>query len=304
MGSPRYMSPEQMRSARDDRRARRHLGARRHLVRAHHRDRALRRRRRCRICSRRSCRTRRPPSASTGPTPRRSSRRSSPVACRRTPPARYADVAELTEALAPFGSASARLSADRVSRVIRPRPASDARTTGPVVRTTIPSGSDLRPDPASSAGTVTVSATATAWGATGAPTRSKVRTMGMAAGAVFFAATLTMAIFGGHSDHRVPARASASAETPLILAAPPVSREYADPLESVDLTSVTTSAPPADAPAPSASAPARSAPARSPATTPARRRAAGNVADHGAPGGPAASTPATTAEPDLFDGRK
>jgi serine/threonine protein kinase len=216
---------------------------------------------------------------------------------------RYADVAELTEALAPFGSASARMSADRVSRVIRPRAASDARTTAPIVRTTIPSGSDLRPDPAS-AGTVTVSATATAWGATGAPTRSKVRTLGFAAGGVFFAATLTTAIFGGHSDHRAPARPSATAATPSIIAAPPVSREYAGPVESVDLTPVTTSAEPTDAPPTAASAPARSAPTRSPATTPATRRAPGNVADHRAPAGPAAGAPATTGEPDLFDGRK
>jgi hypothetical protein len=193
------------------------------------------------------------------------------------------------------------MSADRVSRVIRPRAASDARTTAPIVRTTIPSASNLlRPDPASSAGTVTVSATATAWGATGAPARSKVRTLGIAAGGVFFAATLTLAIFGGHSDHRAPARPGASAETPLVIAAPPVSREYAGPLESLDMAPVATSALQAEAPPLAASAPARSAPARSPATTPAKRRAA----DHGAPGGAAASAPATTGEPDLFDGRK
>jgi eukaryotic-like serine/threonine-protein kinase len=216
------------------------------------------------------------------------------------PAARYADVAELTEALAPFGSASARVSAERVSRVIRPRTASDGRTPAPIVRTTIPSVSDLRPDPASSAVTVTVSATATAWGATGAPTRSKLRTVGIAAGGLFFGATLTMAIFGGHSEHAAPAaRASASAETPLIVAAPPVARENADPLESLDLTPVATSTPPADAPSPSASAPTKSPP-----VVPAKRRVAGSATDHGGSGLPVASAPSTTGEPDLFDGRK
>jgi serine/threonine protein kinase len=213
------------------------------------------------------------------------------------PAARYADVAELTEALAPFGSASARLSADRVSRVIRPRSPSDARTPAPIVRTTIPSVSELQ-GPASSAGSVTVSATATAWGATGAPARSRVRTLGLAAGGLFFAVSLTMAIFGGHSSRPTPARASASAETPLIIAAPPASREYAGPLESVDLTSVATSERPADAPPPSASSPAKA-----PSTGPAKRRAAAAGSDHAA-GGPVANAPATAGEPDLFDGRK
>ena len=101
------------------------------------------------------------------------------------PDARYADVAELTQALAPFGSSSARVSAERVSRVIRPRSPSDTSTSAPIVRTTIPAASEFRPEPPTN-GTVTVSATADAWGATGVPVRSKARTVALAIGGLFF----------------------------------------------------------------------------------------------------------------------
>jgi eukaryotic-like serine/threonine-protein kinase len=212
------------------------------------------------------------------------------------PAARYADVAELTQALAPFGSPSARVSAERVSRVIRPR-GSETSAAVSIARTTIPTIAELRPEPASSAGTVTVSATANAWGATGVPTRSKVRTIGLAAGALLFATTLMMAIFGDHSAHPTAARAVTSVETPVIMAAPPVAREPQPPLETVDLAP---DAAAAEAIPPQASASSR---AKSPAPSSAKRLpgGSGGAADHGAPAGATASTPP---ESDLFDGRK
>jgi serine/threonine-protein kinase len=211
------------------------------------------------------------------------------------PSARYVDVAELTQALAPFGSASARVSADRVSRVIRPR-ASETSAAVSIARTTIPTIADLRPEPASSAGTITVSATANAWGATGV-TRSKVRTLGLAAGGLFFVTSMTMAIFGGHSAHPMAARAVRSVETPVIVAAPPVAREPEPALETVDLAPAATSTEPI-APQPSSSAPAKSP---APASAKHLRATSAGAADHGAPAGATASTPP---ESDLFDGRK
>ena len=211
------------------------------------------------------------------------------------PSARYVDVAELTQALAPFGSASARVSADRVSRVIRPR-ASETSAAVSIARTTIPTIADLRPEPASSAGTITVSATANAWGATGV-TRSKVRTLGLAAGGLFFVTSMTMAIFGGHSAHPMAARAVRSVETPVIVAAPPVAREPEPALETVDLAPAATSTDPI-APQPSSSALAKSP---APASAKHLRATSAGAADHGAPAGATASTPP---ESDLFDGRK
>jgi len=205
------------------------------------------------------------------------------------PAARYADVAELTEALAPFGSPMARVSADRVSRVIRPRAVVNNKTSAPIVRTTIPSTSDLHRDPPSS-GTITVSAAADAWGATSVPARSRVRTMALAAGGLFFAVTMLMAIFGGHSP---PARAHAAAQESVVVSPPPAAREPEPVLDAVDLTPVA---------APEPSPQASSVPAPKPAVAaPAKRRAMPAAA----PAAPAASSaPVATTEPDLFDGRK
>ncbi len=202
------------------------------------------------------------------------------------PAGRYADVAELTEVLAPFGSPLARVSADRVSRVIRPRALSNNKTSAPIVRTTIPSTSDLRHSPPSS-GNITVSAAADAWGATSVPARSHVRTLALAAGAVFFAVTMLMAIFGGHP---APVHAHAAAQESLIVAPPPVAREPEPVLETVDLTPVAAPEPPPQA---------SSAPPPKPAVAPAAKRRATPAA---APA--ASSAPVATTEPDLFDGRK
>jgi serine/threonine-protein kinase len=203
------------------------------------------------------------------------------------PAARYADVAELTEALAPFGSAMARVSADRVSRVIRPRPVSDRNTSVPIVRATIPSVSELRRG-APTNGVVTVSATADAWGATSAPNRSKVRRLGLAAGALFFATTMILAIFGAPGQ-RAGARTRASAEESVVVAPPPAAREPEPAAEHVDLAPIAVPEP--VAPPRTSSSPSP----KPPPALPAKRRAASTVST------PAASTPA---EADLFDGRK
>jgi serine/threonine protein kinase len=204
------------------------------------------------------------------------------------PAARYADVAELTEALAPFGSAMARVSADRVSRVIRPRPP-DTSTSPPITRTTIPSTSKLGRDvPAS--GTVTVSATADAWGATSAPARSTIRTLGLAVGLMFFAITMLVAIFGGHSQPSA-ARTRASAEESLVIAPPLAARQPEPTADTADLALPSPSQP-------VASPPASSSPSsKAPLVAPARLRSVPAVK-------PAPSAPVATSEPDLFDGRK
>ncbi len=205
------------------------------------------------------------------------------------PAARFANVADLTQALAPFGSASARVSADRVSRVIRPRSPADTSTPAPIVRTTIPSVSEFRSEPATG-GSVTVSATADAWGATGAPTRSKVRTVGLALGGLFFATTLVTAIFGAHGQpSAAAARVRASAESSPVLATPPAPQPEPR-FETVDLSPAPAPAEPVG-PAPSSSSP----PSKPPVAVP-KRRAAGAAT--------VAAAPAAAGEADLFDGRK
>jgi serine/threonine-protein kinase len=201
------------------------------------------------------------------------------------PAARYPDVAELTEALAPFGSSMARVSADRVARVIRPRTVSDRNTSVPIVRNTIPSTSDLRRDVPVS-GSVTVTATAGAWSATTGLSRSRIRTLGLAAGGLFFATTMLMAIFGGHP--RAAARTRSSAEESLVTAPPPAAREPepgADVVELAPTAAPTPVSPPAS-PSPS-SKPAPSAPAKHHTGAPV-----------------SAPTIGAPAEADLFDGRK
>jgi eukaryotic-like serine/threonine-protein kinase len=213
------------------------------------------------------------------------------------PVARYTDVAELAEALAAFGSASARVSAERVSRVIRPRGPAARATAASIAQTTIPTVVEFRPDPGSSAGAITVSATADGWGPTRAPGRSKIRTVGLAAGAMFFAVTVVMAVSGGHATRSTPARATTSEEATRAPEAPPSVREPAPPPFRIDLAPETTAEPPAT---PQESS---SAPSRPPPLAPPKRRTtvAAGASDRGAPAGETASAPA---EPDLFDGRK
>jgi serine/threonine-protein kinase len=212
------------------------------------------------------------------------------------PAARYDDVAELAEALAPFGSTSARVSAERVSRVIRQgTTTTDESLAASIARTTIPTIAELLPEPSTSS-RITVTATANPWGTTGI-TRSMVRTVGLVAGGLFFVATSTMVIFAGRAAHPAAARAAASVETPLIVSAPLIARQPEPPLETVDLEPTPPSSEPIAWPA------ASSAAAKPPAPTAGKHRPAAPTvaADHGAPTGAPASAPA---EPDLFDGRK
>jgi serine/threonine protein kinase len=209
------------------------------------------------------------------------------------PAARYADVAELTQALAPFGSDSARVSAERVSRVIRPRSPSDTSTSAPIIRTTIPAASsEFRPEPATN-GTVTVSATASAWGATGALGRSKVRTVGLALGGLFFMTTLLMAMFGTH-EHPTAARSGGAPETSPVVAPAPVERELEPRYETVDLAPTALPAEPVEPTRAPSSAPARAA-----SVAPTKRHANPPASATAAP-----SAPGVAGESDLFDGRK
>jgi eukaryotic-like serine/threonine-protein kinase len=208
------------------------------------------------------------------------------------PAARYADVAELTQALAPFGSASSRVSAERVSRVIRPRSLTDTSTSAPIVRSAIPTISELQPGPVA-IGNVTVGATEDAWRAAGASARSKVRTAALAAGGLFFATTLLAAIFGAHPQPA--ARAGALPETSAVVLAPLAAREAELPLETVDLAATIA---PAEAYPPPASA---SASVKTPSSAPAKHLA---VPAANAKATPNESASRTRGEPDLFDGRK
>jgi serine/threonine protein kinase len=206
------------------------------------------------------------------------------------PSARFSDVAELTEALAPFGTASARLSADRVSRVIRPRTTVNTSTSAPLVRSALsapaPASADFRPEPPT-LGTVTVSAEAETGnsvpaGATGWGSASRLRTLALAGGGLFFAITLLTAMFSESGSPSAAAGSRASASAPY--RAPPVAPEGEPSFPTVDLVPTAPDAFEALA------APSSTASSASP-----RRRTR-----------PAAS--ASPAQPkddvDLFDGRK
>jgi serine/threonine protein kinase len=207
------------------------------------------------------------------------------------PAARYSDVAELTQALAPFGSASSRVSAERVSRVIRPRSPTDTSTSAPIVRSAIPRISESQPRPAI-VGNVTVGATEDEWRGAGAAARSKIRTAALAAGGLFFATTLLAAIFGAHPQSA--ARTDAAPETTAVVLTPRAAREAEPPLETVDLASTFA---PVEVDAPRASA---SGSVKALSTAPTHRAV------------PAANPRATrtesatgaAGETDLFDGRK
>jgi eukaryotic-like serine/threonine-protein kinase len=226
------------------------------------------------------------------------------------PSGRYPDVAELTQALAPFGSASSHVSADRVSRVIRPRSPTDSRTSAPIVRNTIPSISDIRPEPPISgnvSGNVTVSAT-DGWNAIGAQPKKKGRSIALGVGALAFASTMFFAFFGAHGPQAAPAAAARPASEPTAMAASmPLASEATEP--SVELA-------PTAVPTP-VLATAVEAPAEEPApkTAPAaKRRDVPKTAAHAKTPAPSASAapapppapaaPAATEERDLFEGRK
>ena len=221
------------------------------------------------------------------------------------PANRYANVADLTQVLANFGSPSARVSADRVSRVIRPRSITDSSTSAPIVRATIPSISEFRPEPPTG-GNVTVSATANAWGATGVTTRSKIRTAGFALGGVFFASALLFSIFGKHADTRgAAATGRASAETSSVVEAPPVAHEPETAFHPVDLAPTAVPVEPVESAEPTPSPRAVQAPPSKAPIPPSAKHLAGTTHTPAAPSASIApAPPAGTVDPDLFDGRK
>jgi serine/threonine-protein kinase len=205
------------------------------------------------------------------------------------PVARYADVAELTEALAPFGTPSARLSADRVSRVIRPRRPIHTSTSAPIVRSTIPSAippsSDFRPEPPT-LGTVTLSADENGDAPPpAAPAAARGKKIMFAAGGLFFAVTVLMAMFGGGSQGPAAGASVAASAAPVPPPAQAPGALEAEPsFPRVGLTPAPTDAPEAASPMPSASTAA-----------PSKHRPR--------PAAPSSAPPAKN-DIDLFDGRK
>jgi eukaryotic-like serine/threonine-protein kinase len=208
------------------------------------------------------------------------------------PAGRFADVAELTQALAPYGSNSARVSADRVSRVIRPRAPSDTSTSAPIVRSAIPSVGDFRPEPATG-GSLTVSATAEVLEASPPPARFNARTVALWAGGIFFAGTMLLAIFDTRGTAPVRSQGAAS-ESPPITAVSPPPRDSETALPTTDAVS-----PPAAAPLETASATTTASARSKPAPTAPRSKRRAVPSTSSAP--PAPETPN---DADLFDGRK
>jgi eukaryotic-like serine/threonine-protein kinase len=202
------------------------------------------------------------------------------------PSARYADVAELTEALAPFGTASSRLSADRVSRVIRPRTPVKTSTSAPLVRNSLSAASsEFRSEPPT-LGTVTVSAEEEAGVGGVAGPAARHRTVLLACGGLFFAGTMIMAMFGDKGAHSAGGPAPASEGPPAVSATSPLPSDREPSFPSVDL--VPTASPDAFE--------SLTAPSATPSSqTSAKRRLR------------AAASAAATApknDVDLFDGRK
>ncbi len=228
------------------------------------------------------------------------------------PTSRYPDVAELTQALAPFGSSSSLVSADRVSRVIRPRSPTDSRTSAPIVRNTIPSISDIRPEPPTSgnvSGNVTVSAT-DGWNAIGAQPKKKGRSIALAVGGAAFASTMFFAFFGAHGPQAAPAAAARPVSEPTAMAASmPLASEATEPsvelaptaIPTPVLATATAVATPAEEPAPKAAPVAKR---RDVPKTAAHAKAPAASASAAPAPPPAPAAPAATDERDLFEGRK
>ncbi len=216
--------------------------------------------------------------------------------------ARYRDVAELTQALACFGTQSARVSADRVSRVIRPVGAGGTGSIAPPPRSTQPPAAEFRPEPPSSGALATVSATANAWGATGAPSRSAARTVGLAVGSLFFASVLILAIFGTQAQHASPQARTAASTSPSAPSEPPPAPTMLSvapedsPANAVESGLSETSTPP------SATSATTFAPSpKEPVLVQTKRR---TPVAAPSPAATATATATAPAERDLFDGPK
>jgi serine/threonine protein kinase len=204
------------------------------------------------------------------------------------PSARYSDVAELTEALAPFGSPSAQLSADRVSRVIRPRTQVATSTSAPIVRSALASTLPPPPSLPEGLGAETLGADDPAKSALPSPPPARHRAMVLAAGGLFFVVTAVAALSGGRSTAPAAAPPETRATTlpPPLVTTTPAAPE-AESLQTPDLASA--------APIATESATPRSASAPSAATNPKH-----HAHPSAAPGAPQAPK----SDIDLFDGRK
>jgi tRNA A-37 threonylcarbamoyl transferase component Bud32 len=200
------------------------------------------------------------------------------------PEARFADVGELTQALSPFGSLSARASAERVWRVLRMR-------TGLGMNTS-PDGAPTG-QPAMGSST-----TGNAWGATGKPARSPALAVVLGIGALVVLSVGVLAIVlvlrGSPPSPGAP---------PGVAALPP------PPVTAIATTAqapaVTLEPPPAATAIASAAAPQPPSPAATaPTPGPAKPRTAPSA------GNATSRTPVAPAKPGgaggstLFDGRK
>jgi serine/threonine-protein kinase len=208
------------------------------------------------------------------------------------PTARYSDVAELTQALAPFGSPVAQMSADRVSRVIRPRAPVATSTSAPIVRSAFASASTLPPPPLPSRpealGVVTIAAEDLE--KPEAPrARARSRAVMVAAGGLFVTVTLGTALFGGRPASPAappPETAHAVAVTPPAATPPGPEASTVERLPAPAIASVEARpAPATDLPAP--------APTTTAATVSPRHRPR-----------PSGGAQAPKNDIDLFDGRK
>jgi serine/threonine protein kinase len=168
------------------------------------------------------------------------------------PAARFANVGELAQALAPFAPAEARISADRVVRLLRASASFDDA---------------LRVDAATLASSNRVgSATAGGWGQTQQPARSRSFWM-MTAGLVVAISAAAFSVFlgmrSGDKESAEPAASAGSAE-PSVRPSPPRTAPTSEP---ASMTSVARATP--DVPVASASADKAvetAAPARKPRT--------------------------------------
>jgi serine/threonine protein kinase len=209
---------------------------------------------------------------------------------KKDPNERYGDVAELATALAAFGSPAARASADCVARVLA------SRGEGAAAGGRLTSGSSGSTEPPKKR----TPPTAGAWASTGKSTRSPTRTVATAGGGLALCAIVAALL--------LLTRGSRSTHDPLsspVAASPPATTAAAA------ISAVATPPPPAP---PTPSAPAASAtptpespqrPALAEGARPARHARTGSPAPSGTPAArataPAGSTPATGN--DLFDGR-
>ena len=269
MGSPLYMSPEQMQlskgvDARTDIWA---LG--RHPVRAAHGAAAVRRRGRDRAGHQGGERAGAPAARRSGSTRPRGWSRSIATCLEKDRARRFQTVGELAIALKDYGSKRARQSVEAILGTLRKAGMSGAvlPASGEHPRVTVAPSS---PSPALAASTPQTDAS---WGQTASGSR---KSGGRSALIVAVAAVVTAAAIGGVLILRKPAAPAAAAGSAAVTAStPPVAEASATPVPSV------ATADPSMAPAiPVSARPPVSAPAAAPPSRPACRRRVVLVPQH------------------------